>query len=93
MSRAGMNMNPQFLSNRQNGLPTEESSNVVPQSQLFRPSNGSNYIGMASGGTGRSVLDTYSKEPSRDSHSLHAKDAHRGRMQEYQNAETNLDYQ
>ena len=48
---------------------------------------------MNPGATGRSVLDTYSKEPSRDSHSLHAKDAHRGRMQEYQNAETNLDYQ
>jgi hypothetical protein len=34
-------------------------------------------MGMGTGGTGRSVLDTYQKEGSRDSHSMHGKDGFR----------------
>ena len=91
MSRAGVNMNTKFLSNRQNGLPGQDQSSVVPSSQLFRPNN-PNQMVMGTGGTGRSVLDTYSKEASRDSHSMHGKDGLR-RPNPDQPLDGNLDYQ
>ena len=89
MSRAGVNMNTKFLSN---GLPGQDQSNVVPSSQLFRPSNPTNNMAVGTGGTGRSVLDTYSKEASRDSHSMHGKDGLR-RPNPDQPLDGNLDYQ